>query len=241
MDKINLFKSWYILPYSMRLNPPSLPGDEYDGIGQAKGLICPGHFIPANSRQWNKILNRTGPLPYPPEMPVYHDKRWDMSWKLEKEREFGLSAKIKAPAAETIAMVVDANAEAAFKASVTNYMSFDKLDTYTIQPWDSYIADSLNDKDIDAHIRENKSLIGSWEVYMVSEIVVARGASMNQDIAQTSLVDTGGAIGSTAVAQASVGGKLAKRQQNTVSVSKMSDFVWAIQIARVYKGASRRR
>ncbi|KAI1086292.1 hypothetical protein F5B19DRAFT_170092 [Rostrohypoxylon terebratum] len=241
MDNINSFKSWWILPPSTRFNPPSLPGDEDDGIGQAKGSMCPGHFIPAKSRQWNKILNRTGPLPYPPEMPVNHDERWDMSWKLEKERGFGLSAKVKAPTAEMIGLAVDANAEAAFKTSVTNYINFDKLDAYTIQPWDSYIADSLNNEEIDSYIRGNKSILGSWEVYMVSGIVVARGASMNQDITQTSFVDTGGAVGSTAVAQASAGGKLAKRQHNTVSVSRMSDFVWAIQIARVYKDVGYRK
>jgi hypothetical protein len=239
MDALDDLKSWWILPRSMRLNPPSLPGEEDDGIGQAKGSICPGHFIPAKSKHWTKILNRTGPLPYPPEMPVSHGEQWDMSWQVGNERNVGLLVKIGAPVAGMVGATVNADAEAAFKNSVANYWNFDKLDTYMVQPWDSYIADSLKDAGVATHIK-NTSLFGTWEVHMISGIVVARGATMNREVTHAKQLGAGGGAGALGLAEGSAHVRLLMEQQVSTSIGKMSDFVWAIQIARVHKAVGHR-
>ena len=241
MQGLEDLKSWWILPRSMRFKPPALPGDEVDGIGQAKGSICPGHFIPAKSKEWNKILNRSGPLEYPPEMPVDHGEQWDMSWKTRGAHELGLSAKATAPVATAAGLNVNADAKGAFTKSVSNYMNFDKLDTYMIQPWDSYIEDSLIDAGIDRYIKDNTSFLGAWEVYMISGIVVARGATVDNEATQNRAVNVGVGAGASGLVEGDLHFKHAEEQQTSMRVGKMSDFVWAIRIARVHKDVGHSR
>lgn len=173
-------------------------------------------------------------------MPVDHGEQWDMSWKVKGSNELSLSAKATAPVASAAGLNVNADAEATFKRSVSNYMNFDKLDTYMIQPWDSYIDDSLADASIDRYIKDNTSFLGAWEVYMISGIVVARGAAMDNKATQNQKVNVKGGAGASGAAEGYAHVKYTAKQQTSLSVGKTSDFVWAIQIARVHKDIGHR-
>jgi hypothetical protein len=235
MDRL---KSWWILPLSCRYPPPSLPDPEDEGIGQAKGAICPGHFIPTKERHWNKIINRKGPLQYPPDMPLIHGEQWDMSWKADSGHDARFSANVSGPSLKATGANVHADASAAFEASISNYWYFDKLDTFMVQPWDPYIAQSLGDEDIDRYIKKHTNpILGTWEVYMISGIVVARGAMMNNTFARARKVEGHAASDVQGVVEGSLGADWSTTYNVSASAGKVSDFVWAIQIARVHRDA----
>lgn len=232
---MNRLKSWWILPPSGRYPPPELPGAQDEGIGQAKGSICPGLFIPPKWEFWNKIINSNGPLPYPPEMPVLHSEQWDMSWEANSGRDTGFSAKVTAPVAAAVGANINAEASVAFKSSVLQYWNFDKLDTYMVQPRDTYISHSLEDEKIRRYIKNSSRIFDSWEIYMISGIAVARGPTMNSTVVQTTQAEARAGAGLQDVAEGSLGANRSTDHKVSTSVGKMSDFVWAIQIARVYK------
>jgi hypothetical protein len=102
-------------------------------------------------------------------MPLLYGVQWSLTWKVDSSQDIGLSAKVDIPVTGAAGVKANADASAAFKESVDKYWEFDRLDMYMVQPWASYIADSLRDEDLDRYIKKHTMpVLHSWEVYMIS-------------------------------------------------------------------------
>jgi hypothetical protein len=167
-------------------------------------------------------------------MPIYHDETWALSLQANSSSGTKISAEFSAPVAEAAGVTLNADASAAFKRSVSQYWHFEKLDTYMVQPLDSYIDKSRKDNGVATYIKKN-TVLGRCEVYMISGIVVARSGSMDRSSGQTQKLKAGGGAGAENVAKGDFQAKSSQENSISISAAKMSDFVWAIQIARVYK------
>ncbi|KAF2148091.1 hypothetical protein K461DRAFT_272262 [Myriangium duriaei CBS 260.36] len=240
MDSIHGLKSWTILPRSLRILPPKLDDLDVDGAGQAHGSLCPGHFIPTKTKHWNKVLNRDGPLPYPGDMGLIRQEQWHMSWQFSNGHNLGISAKAGAPVVGPVPVTVNGEAEIAFKKTVTDAYRFDKLETYIIEPIEPYIGQSLKHPGIDTYIKDNTNMLGHWNVFMVTGVIVARGATMSSDETRTRQFGLGGGAGVPGVAEASAKIDIGANRQLSTSAGKINDFIWAIQLARVRKGFGRK-
>jgi hypothetical protein len=127
---------------------------------------------------------------------------------------------------------------AAFKKSVSNYWEFERLDTAIVQLRRSYIDDSLEDEDVQKFL-DSKKVLGmkSWTLYMISGIVIARGAQIvsAEENASSGVHATGG-VNAQGVADVSASAERATERSTKESWKKASDFVWALRLTKIKKG-----
>lgn len=164
-------KCWFVLTQN-HYPPPTLP---VNGIGTGNGPICLGHIIPTTD-DLDGVINRTlEGLTFTPAVPIYPTKAWDLEWKVSKDHQAGFSADVSAPVAQVVGLTVQANASLAFQRTVQRYRTFDRLDRYIILPTRNYIAESLDGAQVAEYI-EQKKFLGSWKVYMITGLTIARGS-----------------------------------------------------------------
>ena len=158
---------WFILRQS-HYPPPK------DGIGP----IQLGHIIP-DLRHLNQVINGN-PYPYPRGIAVYEHRRGDLEWEIESQNGVNLSGKALLPIPHTGGLVsVGGGANYAFKRSVSRFWEFEALDVMFIQPTRAYIEDWLDDDQVKEYVDKHKNL-GSWSLFMITGLTIARGARGHQ-------------------------------------------------------------
>lgn len=89
-------------------------------------------------------------------------------------------------------ITVGAELDAEFKKTTRNWAEFASLDTEVVQPSRAYIDQLLALPDVQEHIgRDSKARLGSWSVYVVTGLMIARA---------------GGTVGSSEGQSRSLGG-----------------------------------
>jgi hypothetical protein len=170
-------KCWFVLKQS-HYPPPDLPEH---GIGIANGAICLGHIVP-DSKNLDGVINRSEDgIKFTLVVKIYHTESWDLDWKRDEGLKAGGSENASAPITGAIPVTAKLHTKLAFEHTKKDHKEFDTLDRYIIQVNRKFIGGILEDEVVAAHIERTKGVKllgvgGKWSVYMITGIIVARGA-----------------------------------------------------------------
>jgi hypothetical protein len=170
-------KCWFVLKQS-HYPPPDLPEN---GVGIANGAICLGHIIP-DSKNLDGVLNRNEDgIKFTPAVKIYHTESWGLDGKRDEGMEAGGSANATAPIGGAVPVTAEQHMKLAFERTEKDHKEFDILDRYIIQINRKFIGGILEDEEVAAHIERTKGVKllgigGQWSVYMITGIIIARGA-----------------------------------------------------------------
>lgn len=170
-------KCWIVLKQS-DYPPPHVPES---GFGIANGAICLGHIIP-DADNLDGVINRSAEgITFTPAVPIHHTESWWLDWKRDKGVEAGLAAGVAAPMGAGVPASAEQQMKLAFADIEKNHKQFDTLDRYVIQVDREFIETVLEDGAVAAHIKKTKGhrllgIGGQWSVFMITGIMVARGA-----------------------------------------------------------------
>lgn len=178
-------KCWFVLSQT-HYPPPVFPPH---GIGLSTGALCIGHLIP-NIRHLDNVINRNGPLELPPNTPIHSTKAWGLKWEQEDASGVGLSATGGMPIAAAAGVVVKLDAGMAFRTTVNKFWEFESLDTFIIQPTNSYVEESLESEEVNKYLK-GRGLLKTSTIFMITGLIVARGATVNTAEARSREISTG--------------------------------------------------
>ncbi|KAK9853516.1 hypothetical protein MYU51_006701 [Penicillium brevicompactum] len=168
-------------------------------------------------------------------MPIYHTKAWDLTFDSKRDNGIDLSAIADVPIAAAVGVNINLDAGVAFKKTKNNFWEFDSLDTFVIQPTREYIEDSLEDTEVAAYLK-SRSPFGSSSLFMVTGVIIARGAKSKNTTSRERSVRGNPGVDVPILAEAGIKLEL-QRERGISSTTKMtSDFVWAIRLAKISKG-----
>ncbi|KAK3385681.1 hypothetical protein B0H63DRAFT_186496 [Podospora didyma] len=225
-------KCWFILRHA-DITPPEIAKS-----GVVKGPLCLGHLVPSPKRIL-EVINTNGPESVPPDMPILPAKAVNFSWEQETGRSFTQGAGVEVPIAAAVApgVTVGARASAAFQKTVSEHWQFDALETFTFHPTREYIEDSLDNELVKGFVSMNKKkLTNSWHVFMVTGVKIARGARMTSSRARLNQADGGADLSASGIFSFSGNTGISSESRVTMSQDAMSDFVWAVRLAKISKG-----
>jgi hypothetical protein len=174
-------------------------------------------------------------------MPIYRTTKHSLSFTDTTGPDISLSATAQIPTGTIPGVNVGGDVGLVFKRSVSRFWEFEKLETFIIRPTKPYVKDSLDDgggpvsKYLDRHrVLAGKS--GSWTLYMISGIVIARGAKSGkiEDSKETG-GNVGGKASALAVGEVGASVDIGNKKSVTVEFGGVSDFVWALKLTKVSK------
>lgn len=173
-------KCWFVLRHQ-HYPPPEFPAN---GVGNVKGPLCPGHLIP-DLKSLDNVINPQGPEEYPPDMPVHKRTAHGLVCSTTKEGGLDFSLEAEVPVAAAIGTDVHASTSKAFQKSVQNHWRFSRLDTFILQVTQSYVEDSMDQDAVAQYVAKHKVLGISRSTYMITGVMIARGASL-ESVAENS-------------------------------------------------------
>jgi hypothetical protein len=178
---------WFVLKQS-HYPPPTLPASP--GIGNSKGAICLGHIVPSLKSLDVQLNGDERGFEYTAAAPVYATKAWDLEWDKKKSTDIKTSGEGGGPIGAATGITAQASAALAFQKSVENYRIFHKLDRYIFEPTRAYITKALDHKEVTDHLSRHTQF-GSWSLYMITGIAVARGSRGGFSESKSTSVNTG--------------------------------------------------
>ncbi|KIM96503.1 hypothetical protein OIDMADRAFT_170236 [Oidiodendron maius Zn] len=212
-------KCWFVLQQT-HYPPPFFPKN---GSGVASGPLCLGHLI-SDLKHLDNIINRSGPLRIPPDMPIYPTKAWDLTWDINRSNGVDVSENIGVPIAAAAGLSINLDAGVAFQRTIRNFWEFQSLESFIFQPTSAYIEDSLEDEEVSVYFKK-RGLLRSSSLFMITGIIVARGAKMTVSRVHRQEIHGAGA---------NIG--ISSEGCISSSAQKVTDFVWAIRLAKISKG-----
>lgn len=142
--------------------------------GKAEGPLLLGHILPG-PKKTDEVVNSGGITPFPPDMRIWPttavDFRFSNSHERAVETNVGAGAPIPVPAPVT----VNAEAGVVFRRMMGSTWDIDQLDTQIMQPTLAYLEQCRRSPQVSAWVEKNKTL-GAWTLYMISGLMIARGA-----------------------------------------------------------------
>jgi len=185
-------------------------------------------------RHLDQVINGN-PYPYPRGIVVYESRQEDLKWETKSQNNVDLSAKAVLPIPHTGGLVsVGGKASSAFKRSVSRFLEFEALDVMFIQPTRAYIKDCLDDDLVKGHINRNKNL-GSWSLFMITGLTIARGARGNRKEKDERDMHADLEVTVANIADTGVGVGVNRSNGLDLSFKKSEDFIWSIQITKISK------
>ncbi|KAM3079613.1 hypothetical protein ACMFMG_006025 [Clarireedia jacksonii] len=224
-------KCWFVLRQT------HYPAPEYTrqsmAFGEAEGPILLGHFIPS-PKDIDQVINRGGIIPFPRDMPIWATSTIDLRFSNSTGRDIETSAKVGAPIATAVGMTVNAEAGIVFRRMMGDTWAIDRLDTQIVQPTLAYLEQCRASAQVAAWVDKNK-MLGAWKAYMVSGLMIARGAkNEKKDTSENGEnVGVGGDVPSVATAEMKV--KYTDKKGVETSGQHINDFIWAIRLSEVSK------
>ncbi|KAJ4009466.1 hypothetical protein NW752_009055 [Fusarium irregulare] len=197
----------------------------------SQATICLGHFI-SDLKHLDFPLNRGSILPFPRRMVVYRNSVLNFTWDDNKTNAPGINLAAGAPVLAVTGIAAGASLQTAFMRTVGNHESYDRLDTYTVQPTEDYIEECLEQDKLKEIIKGKRS----WSMFMITGIKVARGGRREVREEKGTVFDIGPNLDVPALAtlKATVNNNRASSQGS--SGEYQGDFIWAIRLAKVHKG-----
>jgi hypothetical protein len=223
-------KRWFVVPHGTDYPPPTLSDDPDE---RSEGPICLGHII-TSLKEIDYVINRkSGPLPYPADMPILQSKQTRFKWDVDKGDNVNLSGTAPILVAP---VTMETEVEVAFKRSVWNYWEFDTLDTIMIQPTLEYVEDSLEDEQVQRALRDKKPFgSSSWAVYMISGIKIARGASMKQSESRKRGAGGGAGVNVPGLVEMNARVDVSTAEESSAAYKQETDFPWALKLTKISK------
>lgn len=169
MDKV-----WF------KLRQPDYPPPTPESMGTATetGPLCLGHFVPDLSKI-DFPINRNQIEPFPRSMPVYTTTAYSFKWEDSQASEDGGVLGGGAPVLAVVPVTAKADIKAIFRASVSTYEAYERLDTYLVQVNRSYVADCLENDSI-AQYKKDSVILGKWSMFIITGLKVARAGSRSK-------------------------------------------------------------
>ncbi|UKZ66172.1 uncharacterized protein TrAtP1_007347 [Trichoderma atroviride] len=157
--------------------------------------------------------------------------------------ELEVDASIRAPIGAWTPTSAKRQTKLAFERTVKNYRDFDTLDQYIIQVDKRFIRRILNDEAVAARIEQIKGVrlqgLGDrWSVFMITGIIVARGAKGKSEEDEMVEAMSPNATNVANSASIDVPANFANQNNTSLSTEKTADFVWAVRLQKIWKGAT---
>lgn len=168
-------KCWFVLKQD-HYPPPDLPEN---GTGIGNGAICLGHIIPDVIHLDNVINRSEEGIMFTEAVPVRHTKSLGLDWKKDQRLKAGVAADAAAPIGAGMLASLKQSFQFAFSRTEKNHKECDTLDRYVIQVDRKFISKILQNGEVAEHLERTKGirqLGGQWSVFMITGIMVARGA-----------------------------------------------------------------
>lgn len=178
-------KVWFKLRQTDHYPAPEdiiLLGDGDD----SQASICLGHFI-LDLKHLDFPLNRDSILPFHRRMTVRRNSVLEFIWDESKKNAPGVNLAASAPVLAAAGVSVGASLQTTFMRTVTNYETYDRLDTYTVQPREDYIEECLQQEKLKPHV-EGKAF---WSMFMITGIKVARAGRREMEEGKGETIDVG--------------------------------------------------
>ncbi|KAJ8133553.1 hypothetical protein O1611_g69 [Lasiodiplodia mahajangana] len=225
-------KCWFVLRHAY--HPPPAVSNNH-GISMSKGLLSIGHVI-TSIRVLDVINPETGPLPYPPSMPIAIGRAYNFEWRLTEQGNTEVSTHVDAPIAAVACADLGLNAGIAFKTAVHRFWEFERLETFSVNITQSYVDDTMETAEVESYMDKHKHwLIKNPSLYIITGIMVGRKAKLSVDDKTGRGVNAGALVGVSGIAGIG-GGFDVSSEKGSLSSQEVDDFVFAIRVAKVTKG-----
>ncbi|EHK15955.1 uncharacterized protein TRIVIDRAFT_39918 [Trichoderma virens Gv29-8] len=186
--------------------------------------LCLGHCI-ADLKHIDFPINSGAVVAFPMRMNVFQSHVIDFKWERTSGFATSLALVASAPVAAALGLgTVKASVGLAFKRSVSKHEEYERLDTYIVQPSRRYVEQCLETDELKRYIG-NKA---DWSFFLITGIRVARAGKRSGESTKN-VVARGGP--DQAYAES---GTLDRTEK--IEEGKVSDFVWAIRLAKIHKG-----
>lgn len=169
-------KCWFPLWQSHFAPPPDV---ESMRVGAPTAALSLGHIVP-DLRRLDQVVNRDSFEPFPLGMPIHRAELIDVTCgdAMATEAQVGAHAGVPLLAAATALPVPGvqgvASAGAKLARTAQRQWRFSRLESYVVNPTRAYVQRCLAASPVADHIRRTKRL-GTWSVFMVTGLMVARG------------------------------------------------------------------
>ncbi|CAG1967415.1 unnamed protein product [Fusarium graminearum] len=203
------------------------------GMTEETGPILLGHFIP-DLDHLDQVINRSAIHPFPPSMDIWPSRTVEFEWADSKSSHVGASGSVAIPTHATAGLTLKASARVAFRQSVENFAKFDSLDSYIVNPTNAYIHKCIQNGPVAEYIAA-KGMPGTYKLFMITGIMIARAARTSHKEEKGSDTDANVGFSVSPVGAASGEGHLNKHSGHSLSGTSVTDFVWAIRLARISK------
>ncbi|EKJ72422.1 hypothetical protein FPSE_07446 [Fusarium pseudograminearum CS3096] len=223
-------KVWFKLRQTDHYPPPEdtiLLGDGDD----LEASICLGHYV-SGLKNLDFPLNRGSILPFPRLMTVHRNTVLNFSWNDSTTHAPGITLAAGIPVLATAGITVKASLQTAFMQTVENHESYDRLDTYTVQPTASYIENCLDREELKAYVNGRPF----WSMFMITGIKVARTGTRETREENALVVDVGPQLDAFGLASLTATTNIKRATSKSASGNYTRDFIWAIRLAKVHKG-----
>jgi hypothetical protein len=155
--------------------PPPPEAAVLGGCTGKEAPICLGHII-SDLKSFDDPMNPQGIEPLPPNMPVFSTTMINFQWDDVKSHENGMNTGASVPVATAAGVTAGGDIKLEFSKSVGSHEGYERLDTYIMQPTQSYISESLEEQPLSHDFGRE------WTVFMITGLCVARqGASSASD------------------------------------------------------------
>ncbi|KAK8852076.1 hypothetical protein PGQ11_014555 [Apiospora arundinis] len=231
-------KCWFVL--RQRHYPAPVYAHPGMAHGFAVGPIRLGHFV-AGPKQLDQVLNPGDDdvAPFPKDMRIWATETAQFRLSREEGHVYDNGAGANVPFAAAVGVSVGAEAGAVFRKMMGEDWEIDALETQIVQPTAAYLEKCCGRDGRVAEWVERHKLLGAWKVYMISGIIVARGAKFARTNTNEVGVNVGGGVDLIGAAGAKI--NIENRKENEVKISgqSMNDFVWAVRLTEVSKSLFR--
>ncbi|KAJ3562790.1 hypothetical protein NPX13_g8433 [Xylaria arbuscula] len=224
-------KCWFVLRHAYQA-PPTIPSH---GIGQSRGPLSIGHVI-TSTRSLDVINAESGPVAYPPSMPVVRCRVYNFEWKFTDEGNLNVSTNVDAPVAALAGIDMGLSAGVAFKTAVNRCFMFERLETFYVNITQSYVDDTMETAEVESYVYKHKEwLVRKPSLYIITGIMVGRkGKISGSDNAERG-VNAETSVGVSGIAGLSAGVDVSGSKGSSSS-QEADDFIFAIRVAKVTKG-----
>ncbi|KAI8724180.1 hypothetical protein NCS52_00275700 [Fusarium sp. LHS14.1] len=200
-------KVWFKLRHTH--NPA--PDEKTLGTSTETGPILLGQFIP-DLNHLDQVINRGGIKSFPGEMKVWHSRTIKFKWDASQSTQADAFVSAWAPAVAAAGLDIQATASGAFRKSVENYSEFESLDCYI-----------------------SEKTLGTWKLFMITGIMIARGAKTSNREETHGEGHTKSGLSIPDDAGTNAEGNLSNDSKQASSGSSVTDFVWAIRLAKLFQ------
>ncbi|KAK8074299.1 hypothetical protein PG994_005198 [Apiospora phragmitis] len=224
-------KCWFVL--RQRHYPAPVYTAPGKAFGDAEGPIRLGHFV-AGPKRLDQVLNPDAVTPFPRDMRIWVTETAQFRLSRREGRVHDNTVGADAPVAAAAGLTVDAEAGVVFRRLMGEEWEIDRLETQIVQPTSAYLEQCSRSEHLASWVERHK-LLGTWKVYMISGIIVARGAKFGRNDGNEAGVHVSGEVDLFGAAGAKANIENKREKEVNISGQSLNDFVWAVRLTEVSK------